>query len=187
LHLDAHHLINFKIHEGSFIPGSGRSFYTIPEFLDFREHDHAFTDMNAGFGGFGNTKILYATGHGTIEFNGSYQSANTFEFFGLSPLLGRLPTHEIGIRIALGAQKGNILAMVLCNGLTLIVTGIILGVLASLALTRFIANQLSNVKATDPWTFAIVAVIILAVGLAACFFPARRAAHVDPFVAPRYE
>ncbi len=98
-----------------------------------------------------------------------------------------LQTHEIGIRMALGAQKGNILAMVLRNGLTLIVTGIILGVLASLALTRFIANQLSGVKATDPWTFAAVALIILGVGLAACFFPARRATQVDPLVALRYE
>jgi len=98
-----------------------------------------------------------------------------------------LRTHEIGIRIALGAQKGNILAMVLRNGLNLIVTGIVLGVLTSLALTRFIASQLSGIKPTDPWTFATVAVIILAVGLAACFFPARHATQVDPLVALRYE
>jgi len=98
-----------------------------------------------------------------------------------------LQTHEIGIRMALGAQKGNILTMVLRNGLTLIMTGIILGVLASLALTRFIASQLSGVKATDPWTFGIVAVIILVVGLAACFFPARRATQVDSLVALHYE
>jgi len=98
-----------------------------------------------------------------------------------------LQTHEIGIRMALGAQKGNILAMVLRNGLTLIVTGIILGVLASLGLTRFIASQLTGIKPTDAWTFTTVAVIILAVGLAACFFPARRATQVDPLVALRYE
>jgi predicted permease len=98
-----------------------------------------------------------------------------------------LQTHEIGIRMALGAQKGNILTMVLRNGLTLIVTGIILGVLASLGLTRFIASQLTGIKPTDPWTFATVAVIILAVGLAACFFPARRATQVDPLAALRYE
>jgi putative ABC transport system permease protein len=91
---DAHHLINFKIHEAGFIPGSGRSFYAIPEFLDFREQNHVFTDVNAGFGGFGNTKILYSTRDGTVEFNGGYLSANTFEFFGVSPLLGRLPTPE---------------------------------------------------------------------------------------------
>ena len=98
-----------------------------------------------------------------------------------------LQTHEIGIRMALGAQKGNILTMVLRNGLTLIVTGIILGVVASPALTRFIASQLSGVKVTDPWTFVTVAVIILAVGLAACFFPARRATQVDPLIALRHE
>ena len=91
---DANHLINFKIHEAGFIPGSGRSYYTIPEFLDFREQNHVFTDVNAGFGGFAATKILYATGDGAIEFNGGYLSANSFEFFGVSPLLGRLPTPE---------------------------------------------------------------------------------------------
>jgi len=67
------------------------------------------------------------------------------------------------------------------------VTGIILGVLASLGLTRFIASQLTGIKPTDAWTFTTVAVIILAVGLAACFFPARRATQVDPLVALRYE
>jgi putative ABC transport system permease protein len=98
-----------------------------------------------------------------------------------------LQTHEIGIRMALGAQKGNILTMVLRNGLNLIVAGILLGFLASIALTRLIASQLSGVKPTDPWTFGIAAVIILAAGLAACFFPARRATQVDPLVALRYE
>jgi putative ABC transport system permease protein len=98
-----------------------------------------------------------------------------------------LQTHEIGIRMALGAQKGNILTMVLRNGLNLIATGIVLGVLASLGLTRFMASQLTGIKPTDPWTFVTVALIILAVGLAACFFPARRATRVDPLVALRYE
>jgi predicted permease len=91
---DARHLINFGIHEAGDVPGSGRNFYTIPEFLDFRDQNHVFTDMNAGFGGFAATKILYNTGHGTVEFNGGYLSANSFEFFGVSPLLGRLPTPE---------------------------------------------------------------------------------------------
>jgi putative ABC transport system permease protein len=86
---DARHLINFGIHEAGDVPGSGRNFYTIPEFLDFRDQNHVFTDMNAGFGGFAATKILYNTGHGTVEFNGGYLSANSFEFFGVSPLLGR--------------------------------------------------------------------------------------------------
>jgi putative ABC transport system permease protein len=98
-----------------------------------------------------------------------------------------LQTHEIGIRMALGAQRSNILTMVLRNGLNLIVTGIVLGVLASLTLTRFMASQLTGIQPTDPWTFGTVALIILAVGVAACFFPARRATQVDPLVALRYE
>jgi putative ABC transport system permease protein len=98
-----------------------------------------------------------------------------------------LQTHEIGVRMALGAQKGNVQTMVRRNGLNLIVTGIILGVLASLVLTRLIATHLWGVKASDPWTLGTVAVIILAVGLAACFFPAHRATQVDPLVALRHE
>lgn len=91
---DAHHLVNFEIHSPADAGRVGRNAYTIAEFLDFREQNHVFTDVNAGFGGFGSSKILYATGNGTVEFNGGYLSANTFEFFGVSPLLGRLPTPE---------------------------------------------------------------------------------------------
>jgi putative ABC transport system permease protein len=98
-----------------------------------------------------------------------------------------LRTHEIGIRIALGAQHGNVLKMVLWHGLHLISVGILIGVLASLGLTRFLASQISGVSATDPLTFCAVVVVFLAVGLAACFLPARRAAHLDPLVALHYE
>ena len=98
-----------------------------------------------------------------------------------------LRTHEIGIRVALGAQHGNILKMVLWHGLRLISLGILIGVLASLGLTRFLASQISGVSATDPLTFGAVVVVFLAVGLAACFLPARRAAHLDPLVALHYE
>lgn len=98
-----------------------------------------------------------------------------------------LQTHEIGIRMALGAEPGDVLAMVLRKGLTLIVAGIIIGVLASLALTRLIASQLWGVKPMDPLTFGAVAVLVIAVGLLACLLPARRAARVDPLVALRYE
>ena len=98
-----------------------------------------------------------------------------------------LQTHDIGIRLALGAQQGDILRMVLKKGLALITTGIVIGVLVSLGLTRFLASQLWGVSPTDPWTFAGVVVCILVVGLAACFFPARRATQVDPVVTLRYE
>jgi putative ABC transport system permease protein len=98
-----------------------------------------------------------------------------------------LRTHEIGIRMALGAQQRNILRLVLLNGLRLVAAGIFFGLLASHALTRFLASQVSGVSTTDPTTFAAVSALILLVGLAACFLPARRAAQTDPLVALRYE
>ncbi len=98
-----------------------------------------------------------------------------------------LQTHEIGIRMALGAQQRNILRLVLLNGFRLVAAGILIGLLASYALTRFLASQISGVSATDPSTFAAVIALILLVGLAACLLPARRAAQTDPLVALRYE
>jgi predicted permease len=98
-----------------------------------------------------------------------------------------LQTHEIGVRMALGAQHGNVLTMVLGKGLRLISAGILIGVLASLGLTRFLADQLSGVSATDPLTFLSVVTLFLTVGLLASLLPARRAAGIDPLVALRYE
>jgi putative ABC transport system permease protein len=98
-----------------------------------------------------------------------------------------LRTHEIGIRVALGAQQTSILRLVLLNGFHLVAAGIFVGLLASFALTRFLASQISGVSPTDPWTFAAVVTVVVSVGLAACFLPARRAAAVDPLVALRYE
>ncbi len=98
-----------------------------------------------------------------------------------------LRTHEIGVRVALGAQQSNILRLVLINGFRLVTVGILIGLLASYVLTRFLASQISGVSATDPWTFAAVVTVVVSVGLAACLFPARRASSVDPLVALRYE
>ncbi len=98
-----------------------------------------------------------------------------------------LRTHEIGIRMALGAQQGSILRLVLLNGLRLVAAGIFIGLLASYALTRFLASRISGVSAKDPSTFAAVIALILLVGLMACLLPARRAAQTDPLVALRYE
>jgi len=98
-----------------------------------------------------------------------------------------LHTHEIGIRIALGAAQNNILKMVLTKGLALIAAGVVIGLLASLWLTRFIASQIWGVSATDPWTFIAVVIMISFAGLTACLLPARSAAKVDPLVALRYE
>jgi putative ABC transport system permease protein len=98
-----------------------------------------------------------------------------------------LQTHEIGVRMALGAQQGNILNRVLAKGARLLAAGILLGLFASYGLTRFLASQIWGVSATDPWTFAAVAALLVAVGLGACLLPARRATRVDPLVALRYE
>ncbi|PYT34274.1 MAG: hypothetical protein DMG58_05295 [Acidobacteria bacterium] len=98
-----------------------------------------------------------------------------------------LRTHEIGIRMALGAQHRNILRLVLLNGLRLVAGGILIGLLASYALTRFLASEISGVSTTDTSTFAAVIALILLVGLAACLLPARHATQTDPLVALRYE
>jgi putative ABC transport system permease protein len=98
-----------------------------------------------------------------------------------------LQTHEIGVRIALGAQRGNVLKMVLWKGLRLISAGVLIGVLASLGLTRFMASQISGVSASDPLTFFAVVILFLTVGMIASLLPARRAAGIDPLVALRYE
>jgi len=96
-------------------------------------------------------------------------------------------TQEIGIRMALGARSADVLGMVVRMGLGLVAIGVVLGFLASLAATRVIASQLSGVSPRDPLALvAAVGVMILA-GVAACYFPARRATRVDPMVALRYE
>jgi predicted permease len=96
-------------------------------------------------------------------------------------------THEIGIRMALGAQPEKILQQLLLDGSRLAVIGLCIGLAASLALTRLMASLLFGVKPTDPFTFAAVAALLTAVALAACYIPARRAMRVDPMVALRHE
>jgi putative ABC transport system permease protein len=98
-----------------------------------------------------------------------------------------LQTREIGIRMALGAQQRSILRLVLLNGLRLVVIGIFVGLLASYALTRFLASQIPGVSPTDPTTFAAVVAVVVSAGLTACLLPARRATQTDPLIALRYE
>lgn len=96
-------------------------------------------------------------------------------------------THEIGIRMALGAESNDVLRLVVRMGLRRVIVGVVIGLAVSLGVGRIIATQLWGVSAYDPWTLAVVAVLLLITGLVACWVPARRAARVDPLVALRYE
>jgi len=96
-------------------------------------------------------------------------------------------TREIGIRVALGAQRGDVMSLVLGEGMLVILTGLAIGLVGSLGLTRYLSSLLVGVSATDPLTFAGVAILLASVALAACYLPARRAVLIDPLLALRYE
>jgi ABC-type antimicrobial peptide transport system permease subunit len=111
----------------------------------------------------------------------------TVGLFGLISYSVEQRRNEIGIRVAVGAERGDIIGMVLRSGITLALAGVVVGLAGTLAISRVLKNQLFGVSATDPLTFIGVAITLIAVATAACYIPAWRAANADPLTALRNE
>src|SRR5215469_15084087 len=160
------------------------------------DHDVVLVEPHAGSGvGFSLDQLMQGLVYGKQEFAAMAFGACAFLGFVLA-LIGlfsvmtyivSLETHDIGIRLALGAPHVAILRMVLERGMRLILIGVGIGVVVSLLITRFLSSQFRGISPRDPVTLALVIAAILTAGLSACLLPTRRAVRVDPMVTLRYE
>jgi ABC-type antimicrobial peptide transport system permease subunit len=165
--------------------------------VDFATVDERIHELNAGLLVYDVTTVESRTQFASFPqrvagtFVGSFGLLDlvlaAIGIYGVTAYTTRQRTHEIGIRMALGASKEDILRLVLGHGLRLTLAGVGLGLAASFALTHFLTSLLLGVTSTDALTFSSVAILLCAVALFACFMPARRAMRVDPMVALRYE
>jgi predicted permease len=169
---------------------------SIRKILWSTDRDVVLVRPRAGIaGGFSLDEMMQGLVYGKQEFAAiSFTSCAVLGFalaliglFSVMTYIVSLKTHDIGVRLALGAPQAVIHKMMLKRGFILIGTGIVIGFIASIVLTRFLSSQFRGISSTDPLTFALVMTTVLLAGLSACFLPARRATQVDPMTTLRNE